>query len=71
MITDAQRLAWLLQRVTYLEHKSKDGTLPRDAKVGGWWPVERLDHSEHYPDLEDLDLTSYIDAMIEIEGDDE
>ncbi len=63
-ITDTQRLEWLLQNVTYLEHLV-DGIHPTKAPVGGWWPVRTdYDLAAHDPDLEGLSLRAYIDAMI-------
>jgi hypothetical protein len=60
-MTDTQRLAWLIANVTYLEDKT-----PRNAP-GGYWP-QTEGNSQPDPDMIDLTLVEYIDAMIEKES---
>ena len=61
-ITDTQRLNWLIENVTYLEHKI-DGELPHKVPLGAWWPQEPKDINTD-PDLVGLNLKEYIDAFL-------
>lgn len=62
--TDAERLAWLVQRVTYLEHNDAQGNHCLQQDVGGWWPQTEDDVSPTHEDCIDLDLIAYVDRMI-------
>jgi len=72
MITDTHRLAWLAARVTYLEHKDKNDTLPHKLGrgEGGYWPQSEDDPSEcQNQNLCDMSLMEFIDANIRMEMD--
>jgi len=64
MSTDKDRLDWLVTRVTYLEHKDKNGVLCAKAPIGGYWPQGEYEESNADPDMVDLSLVAYIDAQI-------
>ncbi len=64
MITNGERLEWLINRVEYLEHKNKHGVSARNQKFGGWWPQNDSDHCPPEQGMEGLDLLDYIDAQI-------
>ena len=59
-ITDADRLAWLVAHLTYMEHDEK----AYRGRSGGYWP-QLADSSAAVEALVDLPFLDYIDAMIE------
>ena len=63
MTTDKQRLDWICENITYLEHKVK-GVHPRDLKKGGYWPQTESDLGTPDTQLLDMDLIDYIDAHL-------
>jgi hypothetical protein len=65
-ITDADRVAWLTKRVTYIEHDDRDGIPAQKSERGGWWP-QQPDDREHFPDYEGLTLVEYVDEQIKWE----
>lgn len=67
MITDKDRMDWLCARVTYVEHKDKNGVLCSRAPVGGYWPQGEHKEDNADPDMIGLDLEDYIDAQIKKE----
>ena len=64
--TDAERMAWLAERVSYLEHRDAQGS--DRQKIGGWWPHSLDDDSQHHYDCLGLGLIEYIDRMMDKEG---
>lgn len=62
-ITNEQRVAWMVERITYLEHKNRDGAHCAQVKVGQYWP-QCEDESPADPDMIGLPLIDYIDAQI-------
>ncbi len=72
MITDKQRMDWICNRVSYLEHADKAGTRCSQVPKGCYWP-QSTDEALNPCDtaIEEytcMDLQEYIDAMIELEG---
>ena len=61
---DAHRLEWLVKRCDYIEHRDVNDVPANFQKVGGWWPVDGEEHSQHDPDMIRLDLIEYIDAQM-------
>ena len=60
-MTAEQKLQWIRDNVTYMEHKVA-GVLPAKVKLGAYWPQE--EHESHsVPDLVGLDLDDYIEAQ--------
>jgi hypothetical protein len=66
-ITDADRVKWMADRITYLEHRNKDGVLCAQVKTGQYWP-QREDEDPADHDMIGLSLIDYIDAQIALEA---
>ena len=66
--TDADRLAWCVAHVTYLEHRDAQGMMAQQQEIGGWWPHNLDDDSPHHYDCLGLGLIEYIDRMMDKEG---
>lgn len=65
-ISDTDRIEWLRDRITYLEHNGSDGT-PCIRNIGCFWPQDDdgQNTSVMDPTMIGLGLIEYIDAQIE------
>lgn len=63
MATDKEKLDWLCENCTYLEHKVK-GVHPSKVVKGGYWPQEESSVSHPDPQLIGLSLDEYLEAML-------
>ena len=65
MITDKDRVEWLMKRVNYMEHSDKDGGSKQGKGEGGYWPQNEDDLSMGQVYLLcGLSFIEYIDALI-------
>ena len=72
MPTDKQRIDWLCDRVSYLEHADTNGVRCSQVPKGCYWP-QSMEPSLNPCDtaIEEYDnmgLLDYIDAQIALEG---
>ncbi len=58
MITDADRIKWLLQNVNYFEHHATK------EKPMNFWPHEQIDNLLCDERFVDMNIIEYIDARI-------
>lgn len=66
-ITDADRVAWLAARVSYMEHSDNNGVICHKQPVGrGYWPLEEGQDGVD-PDDVGITLIDYIDRQINLE----
>lgn len=67
--TDKERMDWICNRISYMEHNGPKGELCRKMKVGGYWPQSMSPElnlcATAIAEYCDMNLLDYIDAMIE------
>lgn len=63
-ITDSDRVLWMHHRISYLEHKSREGVECGTAPVGQYWPQGEYQEDNADPDMVGLPVIAYIDAQI-------
>ena len=64
VITDTQRLQWLVKRIEWLEHKGPNGEPCREVPRGAYWPQTVTREEKYDPEMVGLELIDYIDEMI-------
>lgn len=64
MITNDDRIRWLRERISYVEHKSADGTSCVKTPIGGYWPQGECGGENDDPDAIGLSFVEYIDYII-------
>lgn len=62
-----ERIEWMRNRITYLEHRNCDGALCAQVKTGQYWP-QCEGEAPADPDMIGLTLIEYIDAQIALEA---
>lgn len=63
----AARVKWMADRITYLEHKNREGVLCVKAPVGQYWPQGEHEEDNADADMIGLTLIEYVDAQIRSE----
>lgn len=63
-ITDADRVKWLRERISYVEHSDANGTSCMKTPVGGYWPQGEHQEEHADPDMIGLTFLEYVDAQI-------
>ena len=60
----AARVKWMAERITYLEHKNREGVICAKAPVGQYWPQGEHEEDNADADMVGLTLIEYVDAQI-------